>query len=90
VKEPHHALPDPATTSLRVPGPTVHLDPMTVRLLRWHACRQRLDRRRAGPAWRMPVRVFTDETVTIAAAAAGLPPATFAELRDFLCLWNQG
>ena len=77
-----------------MPGLTVHLDQATVVLLHWHACRQRLDRRRAGPGWWHSLRVFADETgrayseanadeaVTIAAARAGLPPLTLAGLRD--------
>jgi hypothetical protein len=84
----------PGARELRVPGLTVHFDPATVQLLHWHACRQRLDRRRAGPAWRQSLRVFVDETgrpyteanadeaVIIAAAKARLPPLTFAGLRD--------
>jgi hypothetical protein len=83
----------PADREIRVPGLTVHLDPATVRLLHWHACRQRLDRRRAGPVWRQSLCVFVDEVgrpyteanvdeaLTIAAARAGLPPLTFARLR---------
>jgi hypothetical protein len=50
----------PSARELRVPGLTVHPDPATVQLLHWHACRQRLDRRRAGPAWRHTLRVFVD------------------------------
>ena len=84
----------PKARELRVPGLTVHLDAPTVQLLHWHACRQRLDRRRAGPAWRQSLRLFVDEVgrpyseanadeaVTIAAARCGLPPMTFAGLRD--------
>ena len=84
----------PAAFELRVPGLTVHLDPPTVQLLHWHACMQRLDRRRAGPGWRHSLRVFVDETgrpyteanadeaVTIAAAGAGLLPITLTGLRD--------
>ena len=84
----------PQTRTLEVPGLTVHLDAATVDLLRWHGCRQRLDRYRAGPAWHHSVRVFVDETgrsyseatadeaVSIAAAKAGLPPVTLAEMRD--------
>ena len=84
----------PEAQQLRVPGLTVHLDPPTVKLLHWHACRQRLDRRRAGPAWRQSLGVFVDatgrvyteasadEAVTIVAARAGLPPVTLAGLRD--------
>ena len=76
-----------------MPCLTVHLDQPTVELLHWHGCRQRLDRRRAGPAWRHSLRVFVDptgrsyseanadEAVTIAAAWAGLPPMTLSELR---------
>ncbi len=83
-----------ASREIRVPGLTVHLDGATVELLHWHACRQRLDRRRAGHAWRHSLRVFVDqvgrpyseasadEAVTIAAARVGLPPLTFADLRD--------
>ena len=79
---------------LRVPGLTVHLDPATVDLLHWHACRQRLDRRRAGAAWHHSLRVFVDETgrpyseanadeaVTIAAARVGMPAVKLAGLRD--------
>ena len=84
----------PKARELRVPGLTAHLDAATVQLLHWHACRQRLDRRRAGPAWRSSLGVFVDETgrayseanadeaVTIAAARVGLPPVTLAGLRD--------
>ena len=83
----------PKAREIRVPGLTVHLDAPTVQLLHWHACRQRLDRRRAGAAWRHSLRVFVDEVgrpyteanadeaVTIAAARAGLPPLTLAGLR---------
>ena len=84
----------PRARELRVPGLTVHLAAATVQLLHWHACRQRVDRRRAGPAWRQSLCMFvdevgrpyseanTDEAVTIAAARAGLPPVTLAGLRD--------
>jgi hypothetical protein len=84
----------PDACEIRVPGLTVHLDPATVELLHWHGCRQHLDRRRAGPAWRQSVRVFVDEVgrpyseanadeaVTIAAARAGLPPVPLTGLRD--------
>ena len=84
----------PDTRTLEVPGLTVHLDAATMDLLHWHGARQRLDRYRAGPAWRQSLRVFVDETgrpysetradeaVTIAAAKAGLPPVTSAEMRD--------
>ena len=92
----------PKAQELRAPGLTVHLDGPTVQLLRWHACRQGLDRRRAGPAWKHSLRVFVDETgrpyteanadeaVTIAAARAGLPPLTFTGLRDMLSAISGG
>lgn len=79
---------------IRLPVRTGHLGRLTTQLLHWHACRQRLDRRRAEPAWRHSLRMFVDQTgrpytetnadeaVTIAAARAGLPPITFARLRD--------
>ena len=88
----------PEAQQLCVPGLTVHLDPPTIELLHWHGCRQRLDHRRAGPAWRPSLRVFVneagrpyteanaDEAVTIAAARAGLKPITFAGLRDLSAL----
>jgi hypothetical protein len=88
----------PRARELRVPGLTVHLDAATVQLLHWHACRQRLDRRRAGPSWRQSLCVFVDEigrpysetaanaAVTIAAARVGLPPRTFEALRDVATL----
>ena len=64
--------------------------PAEVELLHWRGCRQHLDRRRAGRAWRQSLRVFADETgrgyteanadeaVTTTAARVGLPPVTFA------------
>ena len=79
------------TQELLVAGLTVHLDLPTMRSLHWHTCRQRLDRRRAGPAWGRSQRVFTqetgrayseanaDEAVTIAAARAGLPAMTLSD-----------
>ena len=84
----------PDTRTLEVPGLTVHLDAATMDLLRWHGARQCLDRHRAGGAWQHSLRVFVDQTgrpysetaadeaATIAAAKAGLPPITFAALRD--------
>ena len=84
----------PQTRTLEAPGLTVHLDAATMDLMRWHGARQRLDRHRAGPAWQHSLRVFVDETgrpssetradeaVTIAAAKAGPPPVTLAEMRD--------
>jgi hypothetical protein len=85
---------NPVARELRVPGLTVHLDSPTVQLLHWHGCRQRLDRRRAGPSWSHSLQVFVDgvgrpyteanadDAVTIAAARAGLPPLGLERLRE--------